>query len=635
MPAARETVIGKFVNQILFKVDKSSINEAKSAIGEVKSFAAKALGVIGIGFSFTQLSSIAEEFGGINDVIRGATRELGDQAEIQQKILQGAQDCREEYGVMAGDVTKLVQLNSKLFPVDDAVKFVSLVEKLEKGSGRETNLDSTMSVLQKAISSGKLDKSGFSNLKTEAPEVVKAISSAMGVSEKQLQNLAESGKLSAKQLKEAFFAAESDIQKNFDELGFGIGDALTYARNQWGLWIASMDDMLNITTRIGTKIKNISDFLIGKAQKFTSWLKSVSDKLGGVEQLLKLIALAATALFLATNGNKVLSFLGGAVKLLKGFNVQTALAAAKWLLLFLVLEDVFTFLQGGDSVFGRLLSDAGVDVDALREKISNFFSDAKQFGKNALDSLKQFWSEHGDNVLAVLQWLWQGCVDLTADIVTLGGHLFDLLGGLITGFQTGDWTQFLQGCKELWQDFLDILNGIGRAVFGELWDPLVGSMNDAWNLLKGFFSWFGDKIQWARNLWSGVKEFFNGADSDDEAGDSQSVKPKGSGRATGAGTERRPANNTGNPAKSTNTEANRKATNAFISGGRPVSTRTAAQKPISQTTNNKSINVKQENKQQYTFQVTERAAADRLSTTVRSQETQSTDELARALNYGR
>ena len=31
MPAARETVIGKFVNQILFKVDKSSINEAKVA----------------------------------------------------------------------------------------------------------------------------------------------------------------------------------------------------------------------------------------------------------------------------------------------------------------------------------------------------------------------------------------------------------------------------------------------------------------------------------------------------------------------------------------------------------------------------------------------------------------------------
>ena len=656
MPAARETVIGKFVNQILFKVDKSSINEAKSAISEVKSFATKALGVIGIGFSFTQLSSLAEEFGGINDAIRGATRELGDQSEIQQKILKGAQDCREEYGAMAGSVTKLIQQNGKLFPVDDAVKFVSLVEKLEKGAGREANIDSTMDVLTKAMSSGKLDKTGFANLKSKAPEVVKAISSAVGVSEAQLQKLAESGKLSAKQLKDAFFASESEIQKNFDELGFGITDALKYVRNEWGLLIANLDDTFGITTRIGKAIRDGSDFLIGKAQKFTSWLKSVADKLGGVEQLLKLIALAATALFLATNGNKILSFLSGAVKLLKGFNIQTALAAAKWLLLFLVLEDVFTFLQGGDSVLGRLLSDAGVDVDALREKISDFFSDAKQFGKNALDDLKQFWSEHGDSVLAVLQWLWQGCIDLTADIATLGGHLFDLLGGLITGFQTGDWTQFLQGCKELWQDFLDVLNGIGRAVFGELWDPLVDSMNSAWNLLKGFFSWFGDKIQWARNLWNGVKEFFNGADSDDEVDDNQSEKPKGSGGTTSGGAGRKAAdggvsNNvekssmgensagksraTSSSAKSTSTEANRKATNAFISGGRPVSTRTAAQKPISQITNNKSINVKQENKQQYTFQVTERAAADRLSTTVRSQETQSTDELARALNYGR
>ena len=233
MPAARETVIGKFVNQILFKVDKSSINEAKSAISEVKSFATKALGVIGIGFSFTQLSNLAEEFGGINDAIRGATRELGDQSEIQQKILKGAQDCREEYGAMAGSVTKLIQQNGKLFPVDDAVKFVSLVEKLEKGAGREANIDSTMDVLTKAMSSGKLDKTGFANLKSKAPEVVKAISSAVGVSEAQLQKLAESGKLSAKQLKDAFFASESEIQKNFDELGFGITDALKYVRKRW------------------------------------------------------------------------------------------------------------------------------------------------------------------------------------------------------------------------------------------------------------------------------------------------------------------------------------------------------------------------------------------------------------------
>lgn len=668
---AKEAVIGKFVNQIGFKIDegtvqqvkvtvenvkkgiktvqnvademkkkvKSGIDEikkevekaqketgglpskkatddgvkaAKSGIDEIKSYAKKLLGTLGIGFSLTQINNLVEEFGGINDTIRGATREMGDQADIQQKILQGAQDCREEYGVMAGDVTKLVQLNSKLFPVDDAVKFVSLVEKLEKGSGREANLDNTMSVLQKAMSSGKLDKSGFSNLKTAAPEVVKAISSAMGVSEKQLQNLAESGKLSAKQLKEAFFAAESDIQKNFDELGFGIGDALTYVRNQWGLWLAGADDMLGIATSIGKAIKTISDFLMGKAQRLTSWLKNIAEKLGGVEQLLKLIVMVATALFLATNGSKILSFLAGAVKLLQGFNLQTALAAAKWLLLFLVLEDVFTFLQGGDSVFGRLLSEAGVDVDALREKISAFFEGAKQFGRDALDSLGRFWEEHKGSVLVVLQALWQGLVDLTADIITLGGHLFDLLAGLITGFQTHDFTRFLNGCRELWQDFLDILNGLGRAAFGETWEPLKESAQAIWDWLKGFFDWFGEKIQWAKGLWNGIVDFFTGGNDDDDKGGSGGGNPKGKGKTS-----------------------LRSTAGALASGGRAVSGRAVMSAPLSNTTNTKNITVKQENRQSYTFQVSDRNAASKLQSTVSSQSSQSTKDLAHALNYGR
>ena len=668
---AREAVIGKFVNQIGFKIDegtvqqvkvtvenvkkgiktvqnvademkkkvKSGIDEikkevekaqketgglpskkatddgvkaAKSGIDEIKSYAKKLLGTLGIGFSLTQINNLVEEFGGINDTIRGATREMGDQADIQQKILQGAQDCREEYGVMAGDVTKLVQLNSKLFPVDDAVKFVSLVEKLEKGSGREANLDNTMSVLQKAMSSGKLDKSSFSNLKTAAPEVVKAISSAMGVSEKQLQNLAESGKLSAKQLKEAFFAAESDIQKNFDELGFGIGDALTYVRNQWGLWLAGADDMLGTTTSIGKAIKTISDFLIGKAQRLTSWLKNIAEKLGGVEQLLKLIVMVATALFLATNGSKILSFLAGAVKLLQGFNLQTALAAAKWLLLFLVLEDVFTFLQGGDSVFGRLLSEAGVDVDALREKISAFFEGAKQFGRDALDSLGRFWEEHKGSILVVLQALWQGLVDLTADIITLGGHLFDLLAGLITGFQTHDFTRFLNGCRELWQDFLDILNGLGRAAFGETWEPLKESAQAIWDWLKGFFDWFGEKIQWAKGLWNGIVDFFTGGNDDDDKGGSGGGNPKGKGKTS-----------------------LRSTAGALASGGRAVSGRAVMSAPLSNTTNTKNITVKQENRQSYTFQVSDRNAASKLQSTVSSQSSQSTKDLAHALNYGR
>ena len=300
------------------------------------------------------------------------------------------------------------------------------------------------------------------------------------------------------------------------------------------------------------------------------------------------------------------------MKLLQGFNLQTALAAAKWLLLFLVLEDVFTFLQGGDSVFGRLLSEAGVDVDALREKISAFFEGAKQFGRDALDSLGQFWEGHKGSILVVLQALWQGLVDLTADIITLGGHLFDLLAGLITGFQTHDFTQFLNGCRELWQDFLDILNGLGRAAFGETWEPMKESAQAIWDWLKGFFDWFGEKIQWAKGLWNGIVDFFTGGNGDDDKGGSGGGNPKGKGKTS-----------------------LRSTAGALASGGRAVSGSAVMSAPLSNTTNTKNITVKQENRQSYTFQVSDRNAASKLQSTVSSQSSQSTKDLAHALNYGR
>ena len=143
--AAKETVIGKFVNQILFKVDKSSVDDAKSAISEVKGFAAKALGVIGI--SFTKLASLAEEFGSINDTIRGATREMGDQADIQQKILQGAQDCREEYGVMAGLYS---HRKGRRFLISESVRGEGAL-LLDKNGNRFTNELQPRDVVSAAI----------------------------------------------------------------------------------------------------------------------------------------------------------------------------------------------------------------------------------------------------------------------------------------------------------------------------------------------------------------------------------------------------------------------------------------------------------------------------------------------------
>lgn len=209
--AAKETVIGKFVNQILFKVDPNSVKQAQQTVTSFKQFATKTLGALGIGLSLAFLRGLTEEFGGINDQINGATEGLGNQVEIQKKILKAAQDCRETYGSMADYTTELVQKNQSLFPVDDAVRFASIIEKLEKGAGKEKNIGTSMSLITKAASSGKMDKTGFTQLNEKAPEVVKVLEQSLGKSKAQLESMAAAGTLTAKTIKEAFFNAETDI----------------------------------------------------------------------------------------------------------------------------------------------------------------------------------------------------------------------------------------------------------------------------------------------------------------------------------------------------------------------------------------------------------------------------------------
>lgn len=108
-----ETIISKFVSLIQTKVDPKSVQQTQATLKSVRSFAAKTLGVLGIGFSLSWLKNITEEFKSANDQIRGATEGLEEQAEIQKKILAAANSCRESYSDMAGYVTSLTSNSSK------------------------------------------------------------------------------------------------------------------------------------------------------------------------------------------------------------------------------------------------------------------------------------------------------------------------------------------------------------------------------------------------------------------------------------------------------------------------------------------------------------------------------------------
>lgn len=626
---AKSTVLNEFFNVIKFKTDQASLNQAQNSIMKFKSIATKALGFLGVGISLSWLKGITEEFGDINDAISGATEGLGEQSEIQKKILASAQDCRESYGKMAGYVDDLVMKNQKLFPIDDAVKFTSLMEKLEKGSGKESNLASTMSLFSKATTSGSFDKSTFAQLAEKAPEVLNTITEATGKSKKQLESMAAAGTLSVSTIKDAIFSAEDAIQKKFDGLDLSVNDAITHIRNSWGYWFEDIDSTYKITGKLSRLFIDFSDKLLTRAKKIKSWLDDVAKKMGGYEKLLKLIAMAAAAVYIAMNATAITKFLEGVVGLLGKINLQTALAAAKWLALFLVIEDIWTFLQGGDSVIGRLLKDAGVDTDKLREKINWFFQQVPKL----FEKIGKFLSEHKTGlsmaagliatllvliakVPPMIEKIWKaGSLAMKAlSFVGLSPHIL-LIIGLILALAAAalDFWNFLKGKDSL---IGKALEGMGvdtdklrEKIFGFV-DTVKQKVSAFKDWISGIFDWIGQKVEWARGVLDGIRSsMFGKGSSTDEDGFGGSKGGDTSGGSKGGS-----------------------FSSSAWGAGRCVSPKTAANNPV---TNNKSVTIKQENNQQYTFKVDSTDAADKLHKEVNSQSSQSADDLARSLNFGR
>lgn len=394
--------ISEFINKVGFKVKEDDVKKVNDSISDIKSTATKLLGAIGIGFSLTSLNSLVEEFTRVKDQIRSSTSELGDQAEVQQKILDAASATRSEYADTAKMVSNLVKENSELFgTIDEAIAFNNAATMLFKTAGK-TNDDiaGLMEAINKSFAKGKVDSETLSQLLEKAPEAVELLNKQLGTTSDQLEQLATDGKFTVEDLKAAFVDNADAIAASFGNVKMTVTDALTVIRNKWGLWLADTNEMLGLTNTIAKVTVRGFDMVLRVLTKVRNGVMWLSEKLGGTEKLLKLVAVAAGSIFLAMNGAKILGFLKGMGGLLGGIRLKTVAIAAAFILLFLLIEDFFNFMQGNDSLFGTMLEKAGIDTEKFRETVQGLWKQvkgiipvikefAKGIGRQLLDAIKQ------------------------------------------------------------------------------------------------------------------------------------------------------------------------------------------------------------------------------------------------------
>ena len=520
-----------------YDIDENSEQAAENSIKSLKSMATKMLGAIGIGFSLAQLNALSEEFGRVNTQIRTATAGLEEQSEVQQKILASANATRTSYADAANVISKLMSENSELFgSVDEAVKFNDAATMLFKTAGKTNDqIAGLMEAINKSFAKGRVDSETISQLLEQSPEAVVLLNKRLGSTTDQLEQLATDGKITLADLKGVFVDNADAIAQSFGDVRYNVTDALTNIRNQWGLWVADMDESLGVSQALGTTMVKAFSTGMDVLRKLQTRIEWLAEKLGGTEKLFKLIGLIAGAAFGVMALPRLLAFLDGLRKMdraMAGMKLKILAIVAVIVVLALLVEDFFAFMRGDSSLIGSLFDKAGIGADNARQAILNAWGAIKDFLLKAWElirnaamtifgALSEWWAENGEAVKESFLKIWEAikalCVALWNALSTAAKSIFkalkafwDTWGSTIISVFGIIWNTLIS----LIQPFLDYIAGIINflsSVFTGDWEGAWNAIKDIaaaiWQMITTIVSGAWDVIC---AIWSKLAEIFGG-----------------------------------------------------------------------------------------------------------------------------
>ena len=364
-----------------YKVDQSSEQKVEGSIKSLKSMASKVLGAVGITLSVA----------GIKSAIDGCVEVASSIEEMQNKFDVVFGDMRDEVDKWAQEYSDAIGRNK-----NDIKTYLADQQNLLVGFGMTRQAGAEMA---EQMTSLALDLASFGNM-DETASVNAMTKAVMGESEAAktlgavLNDSTRAQAMATLGLKGTYDKLDqlTKMQVNYQAILQQSPDAIGDCQR-------SLDSYESTKKRYIAKLKEIKtivgQFFLPTYQKILSigakgltmirdWLQKLTeltDKLGGSQRVLAVLAAAFTAMFVAMNLKKIGAAISGFTKLARaiGLGHGKALAFfAVFLLLALVIEDFISFMRGDNSLLGAMLERAGVDCEKLRQNIVKAWSKIKQ-----------------------------------------------------------------------------------------------------------------------------------------------------------------------------------------------------------------------------------------------------------------
>jgi len=345
-------IVRELITRFGFNVDQSGMNKVEGSINRLSGM----LSGLAAFASLRALAGVADSMQSLEARIGMLPQTLGDVGDAFDVVSKNATENRQSlsaYGTLyarIGNAAKdYIKTQEDLLTVSNTIS-----QALVVGGSTAQEAASVMTQFSQALGSGTLQGEEFRAMAEAAPQYMDELAIALGHPRSELKKLASEGKITSKQVIEATLKMSTLFQEKFRQMPMTIGQATTIISNKFSTMIAG----LNRESKIVTKVAN---FLLNGFDRIENGAKSFIEFVGGSSNALKAFGIALTAIL----GPMAL---GGLISLLGVVFSVAGLVVGGLVLLGLAIDDIVTYLDGGQSVFGSFvqwLKDGSIGASAL------------------------------------------------------------------------------------------------------------------------------------------------------------------------------------------------------------------------------------------------------------------------------
>lgn len=512
-------VVSELINRIGFTVDKKDVDKVNGVFNDIKSTANNLLGAIGLTLSVA----------GIKNFLDGCVVVSSEVEEMENKF-------NVVFGEMADEVDEWAERYADAIGRNkDSIKtYLADQQNLLVGFGM-TRAEGAK--LAEDMTSLALDLASFSNM-DEASAVNYMTKAVMGESEAAkmigavLTDTTRAEAMAALGY-QGTYDKLSQLEKmmvNYNAILMQNPDAVGDCQRSLGSYQSTLNSfnakLKEVKTIIGQFFMPTFQKVLSFGAKGLTMLRNIlskinefADKMGGSTKVLAIFGATMTPIILALMGfskAKALELLAKGVRGLgnafKFLTSKAMLVAGIILLICLVLDDLITFVKGGNSAIGWFLERIGIDTEKVRNTLITAWNTVKSFLLNVWGVISK---------AASVAFGWIG--DIIKKLINNGLDNLAARVKITTNIIIAIWQLLKRGATAVFgalKDFWDKNGAQIKDSFVRIWTSLVSILSSLWNGIKtaaviifGFLkqfweTWGSTIITYFKSAWDVISTIF-------------------------------------------------------------------------------------------------------------------------------